>query len=97
LAALAGEGYIKATEGIPLAHFKRTIEVLARGEADPTLMDREGRTPMQLAKQEELQYLFGLSRNDKKRLTARQLEKGSTLPWSLRGGASDGELDSSVL
>jgi len=60
LAALAGEGYIKATEGIPLAHFKHTIEVLAQEGANLTLVDREGRTAMQLAKQEDLQYMFAV-------------------------------------
>ena len=45
---------------ITLAHFKRTIEVLAREGANLTLADREGRTAMQLAKQEDLQYLFAV-------------------------------------
>jgi len=81
LAVLAGEGSVKTTRGIPLSRFKDTIEVLARAGANPTLVDRTGCTAMQLAKQEDLKYLFRLSCNEGY-LSAELLKQVSTLPWS---------------
>lgn len=59
LAAMAGAGSVKRTEGVPFEQFKRTIEVLVQEGADTGLVDGEGKTARELAKQEDLEYLFG--------------------------------------
>jgi hypothetical protein len=50
---------------VPLSSYKSTIGVLIENGADPTLLDRNGKTAMQLARH-DFEYLFGglgLSRN----------------------------------
>jgi len=43
----------------PLSSYKSTIDFLIENGADPTLVDRYGETPMQLASHDEFEYLFG--------------------------------------
>jgi hypothetical protein len=59
LAALTGHGSRRMTEGVPPLQSKRAIEDLIRNGADRELIDHEGMKAMQLARQDEMEYLFG--------------------------------------
>jgi ankyrin repeat protein len=54
---LATASYRDYSDRLP--SYKSTIDILIENGADPTLVDRDGKTAMQLASDDEFEYLFG--------------------------------------